>query len=100
MKADHVRLTKANPQHYQRALEKATMVIKDDRRLLGIPSVRPILIEVAALKALGARNVKIDKKVYDSVHPENFDPMFEALERATEAAKTVLLDLPPVRDAA
>lgn len=100
MKQTHVKLTKANPIHYQRALARATWVIKDDRRLLGIPSVRHILIEIAALRAIGASDANVDRKVYDSVHPENYDPMFDALNAAIEAAKAELLDLPPLKSAA
>jgi hypothetical protein len=96
MKQSHVKLTKQNPLHYQRALAKATLVIKDDRRLLGIPSVRPILIETAALNAIGA-DAKLDSKVYSAVHPENVEPMLEALEAAQKAAKLELTDLPPIR---
>jgi hypothetical protein len=96
MKAVHTMLTRANPVHWQKAQEKAFLSIKEDRRLIGVPQVRDELIEVAALKALGAE-VSVDKKTIAKVDPGTYDVMIDALNKAYLKAKNALRGLPPLR---
>lgn len=97
MKPKHLKLANSNPMHFQKAIKAATLSIMDDRRLTGIPSVRTSLAEIAALRALGAQDATIDKKVYGSLHEENLDPVMEALNTAMIVAKAEIAGLPPIR---
>lgn len=98
MKADHAAITRANPVHYEKARIKAAWSIKTDRRLLGIPSIRDELIEVATLKALGI-SVQVDKRIYSKVHPDSHEAMISAVDQAAALASDEIAGLPPVRGA-
>lgn len=97
VKAVHQKLVKANQGHYNKVTEAVALVIRQDRKLLGIPSVRQGLIEAAALTAIGAMGA-VTRQTLDS-HEENQDAIMDALNRAIEAGRKVLMGLPPLRQA-
>lgn len=94
----HRAIAQSNPEHFRRALERASYTVRSDGRLLGIPSVRPMMIEVAAMRAIGA-DIQLDKKVWLDQHEENHPAIVEVLDRAVEEARAAISDLPPPRRA-
>lgn len=73
-----------------RAREAAAWVVRSDARLLGIPSVRPIMIEAAVSMAFGP---DVCHNIYDvpAAHDEeNEAVILEVLDRAAAAAKKAI----------
>lgn len=96
MNADHRRLVRRRRDAFQSAKIAAAWVIREDRMLLGIPSVRDGLIELAALAAIGA---EVDLTPQDP-DPENRIAIQCSLERAVSAARAAAASAPPTRPGA
>ncbi|MEE9481927.1 hypothetical protein [Methylobacterium ajmalii] len=95
MKAAHQKLVKANQGHYNKVIEAVALVIRQDRKLLGIPSVRSGLIEAAALTAMGVVGA-VTRQTLDS-HEDNQEAIVDALNRAVDKGREILMGLPPLR---
>lgn len=91
-------VVRRNPEHFARARVAAALSIRQDGRLLGIPSVRDGLINAAALAALGCQDV-LNERNFRVSHEENRAPMQDALHQAVLAAESVLSEMPPLRPA-
>jgi hypothetical protein len=68
--------------------EAAAWVIRQDPKLLGIPSVRTTLIEMAVKIAKGAARAPSPSEV-TFTHADNVPAVLDALRRAVEAARRV-----------
>jgi predicted DNA-binding helix-hairpin-helix protein len=74
----------------ERLVQSAALVIRQDAKLLGIPSVRDRLIQEAVMIAGGSIDMptraSMKRRAPDGA-PENVDAMMGALRRAVEAVR-------------
>lgn len=88
---------KHNPAHWKAALEAAEWVVRTDRRLLGVPRVRPEITRVAARQAMGSHDT-LSKEYLDYLkYEETYNVVNEVLARAREAARARIEGMSPMR---
>lgn len=71
----------------ERLIQAAALVIRQDPKLLGIPSVRPQLITDAVAIAQGLRTMPEAAAFRRVTHEENIPAVLDALRRAVEAVR-------------
>lgn len=74
----------------ERLIQASALVIRQDAKLLGIPSVRAELISLAVAVASGSVEMpsrSMMKRLAPEGAPENVTAMMDALKRAVEAVR-------------